>query len=209
MKKGEQKVKKVMHEFKHGDLHSGSKSGPVVKGKKQALDIALSEARKASGKGRKIAAVIMFLAICAQRAVASPYFRPLDFSHSQPVVGALMDPTDLGNTEMASLLPIFTHSPKDGCLMPSIVCEDWSPLAVGVAVNAGKVTFDVGPIANVLPWMQAGALAVLPDSWTAARQFFQAGPTGPVTFSGGPVWEYSQRTDKGYFKVFSGVALHF
>lgn len=46
-KKGQQaKVHKVMHEFKHGSLHSGSKSGPKVKNRKQAVAIALSEARK-------------------------------------------------------------------------------------------------------------------------------------------------------------------
>jgi len=44
---GKNKVKKVMKEYKHGDLHSGSKKGPVVKNKKQAVAIALSEARKA------------------------------------------------------------------------------------------------------------------------------------------------------------------
>jgi len=38
------KVKKVMHEFKHGSLHSGSKKGPKVKSRKQAIAIALSEA---------------------------------------------------------------------------------------------------------------------------------------------------------------------
>lgn len=41
------KIEKVMKEYKHGDLHSGSKKGPVVKNKKQAVAIALSEARKA------------------------------------------------------------------------------------------------------------------------------------------------------------------
>lgn len=44
------KVKKVMGEFKRGTLHSGSKKGPVVKGRKQAIAIALSEARKAKKK---------------------------------------------------------------------------------------------------------------------------------------------------------------
>ena len=45
-KKAQAKVKKVMHEYKEGKLHSGSKKGPVVKGKSQAIAIALSEARK-------------------------------------------------------------------------------------------------------------------------------------------------------------------
>jgi hypothetical protein len=44
MKKKPAKVKKVMKEFKAGTLHSGSKKGPVVKSKKQAVAIALSEA---------------------------------------------------------------------------------------------------------------------------------------------------------------------
>lgn len=44
------KVHKVMHEFKHHELHSGSKHGPKVKSRKQAIAIALSEQRKAGGK---------------------------------------------------------------------------------------------------------------------------------------------------------------
>jgi hypothetical protein len=35
-----------MHEWKEDSLHSGSKKGPVVKNQKQAIAIALSEARK-------------------------------------------------------------------------------------------------------------------------------------------------------------------
>jgi len=46
-KGGSAKVGKVMREFKAGELHSGSKSGPVVKSRKQAIAIGLSEARKA------------------------------------------------------------------------------------------------------------------------------------------------------------------
>lgn len=46
--KGQAKVAKVMGEFKAGDLHSGSKKGPVVKNPKQAMAIALSE-KKAAG----------------------------------------------------------------------------------------------------------------------------------------------------------------
>lgn len=42
----------VMHEFKHGGLHSGSKTGPKVKSRKQAIAIMLSEKRAAEG-GKK------------------------------------------------------------------------------------------------------------------------------------------------------------
>jgi hypothetical protein len=48
------KVEKVMGEFKKGTLHSGSKKGPVVKNKKQAIAIALSEAKMSKKKmGKK------------------------------------------------------------------------------------------------------------------------------------------------------------
>lgn len=47
------KVEKVMHEFGEGKLHSGSKKGPVVKSRKQAIAIGLSEARKAGAKIKK------------------------------------------------------------------------------------------------------------------------------------------------------------
>jgi hypothetical protein len=40
--KANTKVTKVMHEWKTGTLHSG-KGGPVVKSRKQAIAIALSE----------------------------------------------------------------------------------------------------------------------------------------------------------------------
>jgi len=49
-KKGKQaKVHRVMKEFKEGDLTSGSKHGPKVRSRKQAIAIAMSE----SGQSRK------------------------------------------------------------------------------------------------------------------------------------------------------------
>ena len=50
MKKKPAKVKKVMKEFKAGTLHSGSKKGPKVTSRKQAVAIALSEAGMAKKK---------------------------------------------------------------------------------------------------------------------------------------------------------------
>jgi hypothetical protein len=44
------KMEKVMGEYKSGTLHSGSKKGPIVKNRKQAIAIGLSEQRKAAGR---------------------------------------------------------------------------------------------------------------------------------------------------------------
>ena len=48
--KGEQKIGRVMEEYTKGKLHSGSKEGPKVKSTKQAVAIALNEARAAGAK---------------------------------------------------------------------------------------------------------------------------------------------------------------
>jgi hypothetical protein len=47
--KAAEKIGKVMGEYKDKELHSG-KGGKVVKSRKQAIAIALSEASKAKGK---------------------------------------------------------------------------------------------------------------------------------------------------------------
>jgi hypothetical protein len=39
-----------MHKFKHGTLHAGSKKGPLVKSRRQAIAIALRVAGKSRSK---------------------------------------------------------------------------------------------------------------------------------------------------------------
>ena len=47
-------MKFVMGEWKDRNLHSGSKDGPLVKDKAQAVAIGLNSAKKTAQKSRKI-----------------------------------------------------------------------------------------------------------------------------------------------------------
>jgi hypothetical protein len=54
--KAKTKVHRVLSEFKRGTLHSGSKRGPKVRSRKQAIAIALSQAglsRKGKSRSRR------------------------------------------------------------------------------------------------------------------------------------------------------------
>ena len=50
MGKLKDKISVVMHEFGKGKLHSGSKKGKIVTDKRQAIAVALSEARRHASK---------------------------------------------------------------------------------------------------------------------------------------------------------------
>lgn len=52
MKKAQAKIGKVMAEYKEGKLHSGSKKGPEVTSRKQAIAIAMSEAKMPKKKAK-------------------------------------------------------------------------------------------------------------------------------------------------------------
>lgn len=48
-----EKMKKVMDEWKEGELHSGSKKGPKVTSREQAIAIGLSESGQSKKKKKK------------------------------------------------------------------------------------------------------------------------------------------------------------
>jgi len=52
--KAEKKMDKVYKEFGEGKLHSGSKTGPIVKNVKQASAIAISEAKRKGLKAGEV-----------------------------------------------------------------------------------------------------------------------------------------------------------
>jgi hypothetical protein len=87
------KVQKVMHEYKHGELHSGSKKGPIVKDRKQAIAIALSEKRRqiagkyASGGPASSWWMRLQKEISALGPQAKPQGSPV--SQQQPMTGGL------------------------------------------------------------------------------------------------------------------------
>ncbi len=106
---------------------------------------------------KRLLFVLACLCACGG-ANASPYFRtPFSGGPTVHYEGVFIDPREPGRTTFGSEVALVTHDPKDGCLFPSIVCEQWSPIATGISATGGRIYWDVGPTVNVFPWM-VGAL---------------------------------------------------
>lgn len=82
-----------MHKWKHGTLHSGSKHGPLVKSRKQAIAIALSE----SGQSKRAdgGATALNLAYALKRAEGGEVFEG-------PIVSAVPGRTDKHEMDVGS-----------------------------------------------------------------------------------------------------------
>lgn len=126
------------------------------------------------------------LLLLASSAQAGPYFRLLDINNVQRSAGAYVDPFNPSNTSAGTAIALITHSTKDGCAFPSIVCEDWSPLTAGFSANAGRLQFNLGPVVNVAPLVKAGAKAILDqvtneDSLLGVKSVLGSEPIGGST----------------------------
>lgn len=155
--------------------------------------------------------------LLAAPASAGPYLRLIDISKPHIVAGAYIDPKDVGQSAAGTAVALVTHSTTDGCMFPSIVCEDWTPLVAGFSVNGGRVLLGVGPSWNLAPIVKAVALKGLnaitnEGSYGNLKSTLGSVPiTGPdITTSFGPAWVVSPSERwKGYLRVFAGAQWRF
>lgn len=168
---------------------------------------------------------IALLLLLATNAGAAPYFRPLDINKIHRSYGAYIDPFDTGNTSAGFATAFVTHSIRDGCLFPTIICEDWSPLAAGFSANSGRLTFNVGPSVNMNPLVKGGLFLLLnqitrEDSLSGLKSALSSEPVdgGHLSMAFGPAVNWNPVQDgrfiapdkwQGKFRVFAGAAWSF
>lgn len=166
--------------------------------------------------------IVALICFGSQQLHAAPYFRLLDPGHPYKVVGAFVDPVAPGQTTAGTALALVTHSTRDGCLLPSVVCEDWAPLTAGLSINAGRVYLNLGPVANLAPIAKAGILGILnlataPERLQGLKGALAPGEQ-PVEISFGPnlnekIIEHGVVLPlnkwQGRFRIFAGAAVRF
>ena len=170
---------------------------------------------------KRLILVVSLLLFCCTFAGASPYFRVMSHDatgfHPQINAGAFLDPFAIGTESGGGMMvPIVTHSPKDGCFFPGLTCEDWSPFGAGWSVSHGQATLAIGPAVNLTPIMRGGLLYTvnaLASGDKLANLKGMLSPPAPgvpdVTISVAPLWAYDVLHNHGYFRVFTGAALKF
>ena len=128
----------------------------------------------------------LFLSVAAP-SFASPYFRLMNPSAIQQSAGVLF-PVQGGPTSAVTDIAIVTHSPADGCLIPTswqgmIPCEDWAPLALGAGGSlTGQATVVADSTINVAPQIAALAFKGITSSSPAVLQDIKTAfdGTGPL-----------------------------
>lgn len=169
--------------------------------------------------------LVVSILLIACSAKAGPYFRLIDPANPHKVVGAFIDPINTENTSAGSAVALVTHSTRDGCLLPSVICEDWSPALAGLSYNAGRFQFNIGPAVNLTPIAKQAVLGLLnlvtkSETAQGVKSILGSQPiSGPdLSFSFGPALNVApiQRGIilplnewRGKFRIFAGAALKF
>lgn len=179
--------------------------------------------RKQKMKNLLIAVAVACLGINAN---AAPYFRVIDPNKPYKIVGAYVDPGNPGNTSFGTAIALVTHSTRDGCLFPKIVCEDWSPLMVGPSYNAGRFQVNIGPAVNLAP-IARNLIVILGDKTLSEQNAsglrsaltsvpLKRGAQASISF--GPALNFAPIQHgivlplnqwQGRFRLFAGAALEF
>ena len=147
-------------------------------------------------------------------AQAAPYFRLLDLRKPQVSAGAFLDPQDVSQTSVGSVLAVITHSPKDGCFLPRIACVDWTPLGLGYSAGGGHHRLTLGPSANLAPIVKAALYRALLNLSQSDRYAGLKSTLSPsrsetdLTVAFGPSWVVSPTAPPG-LRVFAGGSWSF
>ncbi len=162
---------------------------------------------------KKLLLIIACLCACGS-AKAEPYFRLLDLAKPKITAGAFVDPVNPENSAVGSMLAIATHSTADGCALPTIVCEDWTPLAVGFSANSGKALLAVGPSVNLAPLTKSLLLKAIGrvEGYDGVKSALGSERLDrkDLSVSFGPNLVLSPTEKwKGYFRVFAGASWAF
>jgi hypothetical protein len=169
--------------------------------------------------------VLVVVLILAETAFAKPYFRLLDLKNPYRVAGAYIDPEEPKLTAAGSAIALITHSTRDGCALPWIVCTDWSPAMLGFSYSAGRYQANVGPAINMTPLTKAIILRVVnattkEDKALALKSILGSEPvSGPdVSFAFGPALQVEPVAHgvvlpfnewRGKLRIFTGASLQF
>lgn len=131
----------VMHKWKHGKLHSGSKTGPKVKSQKQAVAIMLSEKRAEAKNGGKY----------PEKAYGGPLMGPGVAGPMTGTPGGMMPqpPQMPQNTNVMQPPPM--PPPSMGLAGGQVMPTTPRPLAVGGVAMPGVGGFNMAKEAHLSP----------------------------------------------------------
>lgn len=138
-------------------------------------------------------ALLACLVLPASRAQAA-YFRLIGPGNWGMYDGALFSTRGIEKTQNTTLVPIVTHSTKDGSILPQAwqdagYAEAWTPFALGGSEGGQNATLNFGPILNIGPVLQAFLLNnVIPNSAVNLRSHLTPTPGSAgfdVTFAFG------------------------